>query len=158
MSKRRRVFICLCGLFIVAVAAFASTLVAPRKANFMISFIGYTNAGEGRLASFSVTNAGTVPVSVYYVIYLQPGHIDPVRIEGGHGGLRLRPKQHHVLSVPAPQSSRRWQLAVGFVQESRLLIWSRWCHNKLGSTWLDRLVPRLKEGPIHEVLTEWIEY
>ena len=157
MSKRRRVFIYLCGLFVVAVAAFAATLVAPRKANLMISFIGYSSAGEGRRASFSVTNAGTVSVSVHYVIYLQPGHIDPVRIEGGPG-LQVRPKQHDVLSVAAPQSSRRWQLAVGFVQESRLLIWSRWCHHKLGSPWLDRLVPRLKEGPLHEVLTEWIEY
>jgi hypothetical protein len=157
MSRRRRVFICLCGLFIVAVAAFASTLVAPRKANVMISFIGYTNAGQERLASFSVTNAGAVSVSVHYVIYLQPGHTDPVRIQGGPG-LRVRPKQHGVFSVAAPQSSRRWQLAVGFVQESQLLIWSRWCHYKLGSTWLDRLVPRLKEGPLHEVLTEWIEY
>ena len=157
MPKRRQVFICIGCLFLITGVIFATRLVRPTKANAMVSFIGYTNAGQQRLAFFSVTNLGTDSISLRYVIFLQPKHTDPVRIEGGPS-LHVGPRHLDVFCVTAPQSPRRWQLAVGFVRETSLLKCSRWYHTKCAGSWLDRLVPRLKEGPIIEVLSEQIEY
>ena len=110
-----------------------------------------------RLACFTVTNAGTVSISVRYVIFLEPEHTDPVRIERGPS-LHVQPGHPGVFSVNAPRSSTRWQLAVGFGQETSLLKWCRWYHTRYAGSWFERLVPRFKERAALEVLSDWIEH
>src|SRR5215471_10436652 len=111
MRKRRQIFICISCLFLITGVTFATRLVRPTRASAMVSFIGYTNAGGPRLASFSVTNSGAESISLRYVIFLQPGHKDPVRIEGGPS-LHVQPRHVDVFSVAAPELPRQWQLAV----------------------------------------------
>lgn len=162
MHAKRRLWIgCLWLLAIILIAVLAALFVSP-SANLTASFVGYTNvSGIGRFARFSLINSSSVPISVRYWLYLQPDHSEPITKGGyrlGERGLQIQPMQQGDLAVPIPESRRRWQLMVVFVQLNQRRRFSGWYYSNFQGTWVDRLVPsKLKDVPDEGALSDWVD-